>query len=98
MPAVLRFTIRRIAGTRPSIGYAGFMASLERISIDPAVVHGRPAIRGTRVRVSDVLALLAAGATEAEILEDYPYLRSEDIRACLEYAAAQADHPILTAS
>lgn len=74
------------------------MSLLERISIDPEVVHGRPAIRGTRMRVSDVLSLLAAGADEAEILEDYPYLEAEDIRACLEYAAAQADHTILTAS
>lgn len=74
------------------------MSLLDRISIDPEVVHGRPAIRGTRVRVSDVLALLAAGADEREILEDYPYLTVEDIRACLAYAAAQADHAILIAS
>lgn len=74
------------------------MSLLDRISIDPAVVHGRPAIRGTRMRVSDVLTLLAAGADEAEILEDYPYLEADDIRACLVYAAAQADHAILTAS
>ncbi|CAM3261693.1 DUF433 domain-containing protein [Nocardioides dubius] len=74
------------------------MSLLHRISIDPEVVHGRPAVRGTRMRVSDVLALLASGASEAEILEDYPYLVLEDIRACLEYAAAQADHAIVIAS
>lgn len=74
------------------------MSWLDRILIDPAVVHGRPAIRGTRMRVSDVLALLAAGADEAEIVEDYPYLTVEDIRACLAYAAVQADHAVLTAS
>jgi uncharacterized protein (DUF433 family) len=74
------------------------MALLDRISIDPEVVHGRPAIRGTRMRVTDVLSLLAAGADEAEILEDYPYLSSEDIKACLAYAAAQADHAIVIAS
>jgi len=74
------------------------MSLLDRISIDPEVVHGRPAIRGTRMRVTDVLSLLAAGADEAEILEDYPYLTSEDIRACLAYAAAQADHAIVIAS
>jgi uncharacterized protein (DUF433 family) len=74
------------------------MSLLDRISIDPEVVHGRPAIRGTRMRVADVLSLLAAGADEAEILEDYPYLNSEDIRACLAYAAAQADHAIVIAS
>ena len=74
------------------------MSLLERISIDPEVVHGRPAIRGTRMRVTDVLSLLAAGAQEAEILEDYPYLSAEDIRACLAYAAAQTDHAVVFAS
>jgi uncharacterized protein (DUF433 family) len=74
------------------------MSLLDRISIDPEVVHGRPTVRGTRMRVTDVLSLLAAGADEAEILEDYPYLTSEDIRACLGYAAARADHAIVIAS
>lgn len=58
---------------------------------------GRPAIRGTRVRVADVLSLLAAGVTESENLWDYPYLTVEDIRASLEYAAAQANRANLTA-
>lgn len=71
------------------------MSLRDRIVIDPQIVHGRPSIRGTRMRVSDVLALLASGADEAEILEDYPYLEADDIRACLEYAAAQADHAII---
>ena len=74
------------------------MSLLERISIDPEIVHGRPAVRGTRMRVADVLALLAAGATETEILEDYPYLVADDIRACLAYAASQFDHPVVIAS
>lgn len=74
------------------------MALLERITIDADVVHGRPAVRGTRMRVSDVLSLLAAGADETEILEDYPYLTAEDIKACLTYAAAQADHTVVIAS
>ena len=74
------------------------MSLLERIAIDPAVVHGRPAVRGTRVRVADVLSLLASGASEAEILEDYPYLTPDDIKACLAYAAAQADHAVVIAS
>lgn len=74
------------------------MSLLDRISIDPEIVHGRPAVRGTRMRVADVLSLLAAGSSESEILEDYPYLTSEDIRACLAYAAAQADHAIVIAS
>jgi uncharacterized protein (DUF433 family) len=70
----------------------------DRIVIDPDVVHGRPAIRGTRVRVADVLSLLASGATVPEILEDYPYLTDEDIKASLQYAAAQANHTVLIAS
>ena len=79
-------------------GYRCGMSLLDRVVIDPDVAHGRPAIRGTRVRVADILALLAAGATEAEILEDYPYLAAEDIRASLEYAAAHANHAILIVS
>ena len=71
---------------------------LERITIDPEVVHGRPAVRGTRMRVADVLSLLASGASEAEILADYPYLTADDIKACLAYAAAQADHAVVIAS
>lgn len=50
-----------------------------------------------RIRVKDVLDLLAAGVPEQEILTDYPYLEAEDIVACLEYAAAEVDHPVLVA-
>ena len=66
---------------------------MDRITIDPEVVHCRPLVRGTRMRVADVLALLAAGADEAEILEDYPYLTAEDLGACMAYATAQANQP-----
>ena len=69
----------------------------ERITFDPQQCGGRPCIRGMRVRVKDVLELLAAGVSEKEILEDYPYLEAGDIAACLEYAAAEADHPVLVA-
>jgi uncharacterized protein (DUF433 family) len=48
-----------------------------------------------RIRVQDVLELLAAKVPETEILEDFPYLEAEDIRACLEYAAKELDHPVL---
>ena len=74
------------------------MSLLERITIDPEVVHGRPAVRGTRMRVADVLSLLASGASEGEVLGDYPYLTADDIKACLAYAAAQADHTVVIAS
>jgi len=71
------------------------MSQLYRITADPAQCSGRPCIRGLRIRVKDVLHLLAAGATPEEILEDYPYLEPEDITAVLEFAAAQSDHPVL---
>lgn len=70
---------------------------LSRITLRPEQCGGRPCIRGMRIRVSDVLGLLAAGAPEAEILEDYPYLEREDIAACLLYAARRLDHPRLAA-
>ena len=70
----------------------------ERITFDPEQCGGRPCIRHYRLRVKDVLDLLAAGVPEAEILEDYPFLETEDIRACLAYAARQVDHPVLAAA
>ncbi|HMM45530.1 MAG TPA: DUF433 domain-containing protein [Candidatus Macondimonas sp.] len=69
--------------------------TLERITVDPEICGGRPCIRGLRIRVKDVLEMLAGGATAEDILADYPYLESDDIRAALEYAAAQADHPVI---
>ena len=65
---------------------------LGRITFNPNQCGGRPCIRGMRIRVTDVLDMLAACTTEHEILQDYPYLEPEDIRACLEYAAAQVNH------
>lgn len=57
-----------------------------RITIDPAVCNGRPTIRGKRITVQTILEYLAAGDTEAEILQQYPGLEPEDIRACLRFA------------
>jgi uncharacterized protein (DUF433 family) len=71
------------------------MSELHRISIDLGQCGGRPCLRGLRIRVRDVLDLLAAGASRQEILEDYPALEAGDINASLEYAARQSDHPIL---
>jgi len=68
---------------------------LDRITFNPNQCGGRPCIRGMRIRVVDVLEMLAAGASEQEILEDYPYLELEDLRACLEYAAAQVNHAVV---
>ncbi len=71
------------------------MNFLERITMHPDICGGRPTVRGMRIRVKDVLDLLAAKVSEAEILDDFPYLEAEDIQACIEYAAVQADHPVL---
>ena len=70
---------------------------LARITIDPEQCGGRPCIRGMRIRVNDILELLAAGETPELILADYPYLQLDDIAASLLYAAHQLDHPILAA-
>ena len=74
------------------------MSELHRITINPAQCGGRPCLRGMRIRVSDILDLLAAGATQEEILGDYPYLETGDIAAALEYAARQLDHAVLSAA
>lgn len=67
---------------------------LKRITVEHGKCGGRPCIRGMRVRVQDILELLSAGASHAEILDDYPYLEEEDIQAALGYAAGQIDHPV----
>ena len=71
------------------------MKYLDRITFNPEQCGGRPCIRGMRIRVKDVLEMLAAGVSEKEILTDFPYLEAEDIRACLEFAATEMDHAIL---
>ena len=71
---------------------------MDRITFNPDQCGGRPCIRGMRIRVKDVLDLLAAGISESEILADYPYLEADDIRACLAYAAEESDHPVLIAT
>ena len=70
---------------------------LDPITINPDQCGGRPCIRGMRMRVKDLLDLLAAGISTEEILRDYPYLEKEDIQAVLEFAAAQSDHVMLRA-
>lgn len=70
---------------------------LNRITIQPGKCGGRPCIRDLRIRVQDILEMLAAGTAEAEILQDYPYLEQDDIRAAVAYAAAYLDHSIVPA-
>ena len=62
----------------------------ERISIDPKICHGKPCIKGTRIWVSLIVDNLAAGSSEAEIIEAYPSLAKEDLKAALAYAAEMA--------
>ena len=59
----------------------------KRITIESGKCGGRPCIRGMRITVYDVLSYLASGMTNEEVLEDFPYLEEEDIKACLAYAA-----------
>lgn len=70
---------------------------LKRITINPKQCGGRPCLRGTRIRVSDVLDLFAAGLSAEEILEDLPDLEMDDVRGSLVYAARKMNHPVLVA-
>ena len=65
----------------------------ERITIDPEQCGGRPCVRGMRIRVSDVLDLLAHGLTPEQVVEELPDLEVDDVRACLVYASRQTSHP-----
>ena len=69
------------------------MSQLHRIRADPEQCGGRPCIRGLRIRVEDVLELLAAGASHNELPEDYPYLEPEDVRAVLEFMSSKLSAP-----
>jgi len=70
---------------------------LSRITVDPDQSGGRPCIRGMRIRVIDVLVLLAARESAEGILAEYPYLEADDIAASLLYAAHQINHPVVAA-
>jgi uncharacterized protein (DUF433 family) len=70
---------------------------LGRITSDAQKFGGRPCIRGLRIRVADVLDLLAAGLSHAEIVEELPDLELDDIKAALAYAARRVDHPLIAA-
>jgi uncharacterized protein (DUF433 family) len=74
------------------------LAGFPRIAVDPAICGGRPVVAGTRMRVTDILEMLAGGASTAEIAADFPYLSEDDVRAALSYAAAAADHPVVLAA
>ena len=68
---------------------------MHRITINPDQCGGRPCIRGMRIRVSDVLDLLANGLSAAEVVDELPDLQPEDVQACLAYASRRLSHPVL---
>jgi uncharacterized protein (DUF433 family) len=74
------------------------LSGFPRIAVDPAICGGRPIVAGTRMRVSDILEMLAGGAGVDEIVADFPYISEDDVRAALGYAAAMADHPVVLAA
>jgi len=69
----------------------------ERITTNPKQCGGRPCTRGMRIRVVDVLDLLAAGLSRKQILDELPDLEEDDIEAALRYASRRVDHPVLAA-
>ena len=71
---------------------------LTRITIRPEQCHGQPCIRGLRMRVVDILQMLAGGMSPEEILGDFVFLEHDDIRAAIAYAAKALDHPIVEAA
>lgn len=70
---------------------------MPRITVNPEQCGGRPCIRGMRIRVADVLDLMASGLSAAQVLEELPDLEPDDITACLRFARQRLDHPILAA-
>jgi uncharacterized protein (DUF433 family) len=69
----------------------------ERITVNPDQCGGRPCIRGMRIRVIDILDLLAAGLTQEQVLDELPDFEKEDIEAALKYARSKVNHPVIAA-
>lgn len=70
---------------------------MERITVNPDQCGGRPCVRGMRIRVIDVLELLAAGLSTDQVIEELPDLEPEDVAACLRFAVSRLDHPTIAA-
>ncbi|RLT39425.1 MAG: DUF433 domain-containing protein, partial [Chloroflexi bacterium] len=70
----------------------------DRITVNPEQCGGRPCIRGMRIRVVDVLELLAAGLSFGEVVEELPDLEEADLFAVMKFAASRVDHPVLVAA
>lgn len=70
---------------------------MDRITVDPGMCGGRPCIRGMRIRVTDILDLLASGLSAKQVVEELPDLEVADVEAALKFASGRLDHPILAA-
>jgi uncharacterized protein (DUF433 family) len=70
---------------------------MDRITVNPDQCGGRPCVRGMRIRVIDVLDLLAAGLSTEQVVEELPDLEPADVTACLRFASRRLDHPVLAA-
>jgi uncharacterized protein (DUF433 family) len=70
---------------------------IDRITTNADQCGGRPCVRGTRIRVTDVLDLLASGLTAMNVIEELPDLSAEDVEACLRFASRRLDHPFIAA-
>jgi uncharacterized protein (DUF433 family) len=73
------------------------MNVMDRITVNPRQCGGRPCIRGMRIRVTDVLDLLAAGLSREQVIEELPDLEPEDVDACRRFASRRIDHPVVVA-
>jgi uncharacterized protein (DUF433 family) len=73
------------------------MNLMERITVNPRQCGGRPCVRSMRIRVTDVLDLLASGLTREQVLDELPDLEAADIDACLRFASRRLDHPVVVA-
>jgi len=94
-----RLYVRPADGTMVEYGGEGTCMTqiFDRITVNPRQCGGRPCVRGMRIRVSDVLELLAEGMTPEQILEEHPDLELQDIHACLRFASQRVSNPILAA-
>ena len=88
----------RRASLLAELARCAYFGLVERISLEPEQCGGRPCIRGMRIRVVDVLDLLANGLTSEQVLAELPDLVPEDIQACLPYASRKLNHPVLVAA
>ena len=88
---------RALRFSSPTMPSPTMSSAVERITVNPAQCGGRPCIRGMRIRVTDVLDLLAAGLSADQVIEELPDLEREDIAAVLQYASRRLNHAYLAA-